>query len=420
MEIVEMRALIFGQSGVNKQSVVDKLAIRFHALHPREELTVIHFERKIVDRYGRFPGTVVRVAADIDGSFREDWKRSFNAVNEAYKNHPNVIVILHAAFYRQYRFICPADVKALQDFKPDVCITLIDDIFDIWSRLNTAYCASPEKGYFRLDEIAMWRTAELSIADMLAEAVVPDNGKIKNYLFAVKHPVDTLYRLLFKRDQFVRIYACCGITKPRKTPVLRKKVDKYRTSLEKDYIVFDPLTIDESIIKAAYIRSFPNEAEQLRQSNPPVPEGNVRIFRNDRWPLTKTERLSYGVFENNRIRDIAIPAAEVVRLLCERDGNERSVINDQITQRDLRLIDQSDLMPAWRPYFGGSMAGGQRRELAHVGSTVVPSVIWWPDEDGPRMENLPLNEKSIYASTEARLFRLLRTWADEVHQSRFG
>ena len=64
-EIVDVRALIFGQSGVNKLSAVDKLASRFCALHPREELIVIHFERKIVDKHGRFPGTVVRVAADI-------------------------------------------------------------------------------------------------------------------------------------------------------------------------------------------------------------------------------------------------------------------------------------------------------------------------------------------------------------------
>ena len=406
-----MRALIFGQTGVRHEEAIASLEKYIAEHHDETRVKWLRLEDNIDGQLSTF------VAADTDIPFRREWERAFErTIAQIPDDGSHVLLSLHATYYRDHRFITPQNVSLIQGFQPDVCVTLIDDLTDVWFRLYQKWNQRSAFGYFRLDELALWRTAEISFADMLAQVAVTGEETVKNYVLAVKHPVETLYRLLFTRER-LRVYACCGITKPRESPPLRAEVDAYRNRLGSEYTVFDPLTIDEGPIYFAFKECFPTL--NLAQRDPKIPwregdpEPTISIKNGARWPLTPEPRLVASIFESEQnIEEITIPATEAIRLCSKPSSSGRPVIFDQITQRDIRLVDQCHLMPAWRPHLGNEWAGGQSSELLHTRSTVVPAVVYWPDEDGERPVK-PLDARAQYYSSEAEFWKEISFHAEE-------
>ena len=435
-----MRVLIFGQTGVCHKRVRDQ--VKKLISEKRYSVKPVHwilFEDRIVDNFGRRIPIVARASAHNETSLRTDWAKAFikliNEVedpdNNKYKKDDHIIISLHACLYRDHRFILPVNIDLLKVFKPDLVITLIDDLQDIWYRLSKQrFEERHANGYFRLDEIANWRSVETTTADMISRTAVAGDSLVKNYVFAVKHPTENLFRLLFERDRFKRVYACCPITKPithhsaEMRVALKTEVDNYRSKLHEDYIVFDPLTIDEYPILRAFKTQFPNV--NLVGKCPFVPhkkkqgnfiEAEVKIARDARWILAGDDRLIPGVFqEDQRLEEIRIPANEVIRLCSRRDEDAGSLIDDAVTHRDLRLVDQCEVMPAWRPYLLWERQGGQNREIDHAGSGSIPTVIYWPDEDGPKPK-VPLFWKAEFCKTPESFYNEIRAQADELANS---
>ena len=422
-----MRALVFGQTGVCHQKVRTSVMEFAYRDTSRRKIEWICFEDEWLGKGGGYVSLAQRTASDSDIGFRKDWGQAFRLLLQKVKElskkdpHTDFIISMHASFYRANRFMTPAHVGLIREFKPDICVTLIDDIQDIWHRLEGRNRETPPGGYFHLDEIANWRTVEITVGDMIADACVSGDARTKNYVFAVKHPTINLFRLLFQQDQFVRVYACCGITKTRDDLKLRNAVDAYRERLQQDYIAFDPLTIDEGPIFAAFNGQYPEV--NVRQANPMLPfiEGSeqptIEIKREARWPLTSVDRLVPSVFEEEpSLEAISIPAVEVVRLCTQRDRGSRNVIFDHISQRDLRLVSQSVIVPAWRPHLGGELAGGQTRELAYADDNTIASAILWPEEDREPMR--PLDYKGLRYATEEAFYEAIAGIATAIQKHR--
>jgi len=170
----------------------------------------------------------------------------------------DVVLHLHASFYHQetVEHISLARDELIREFKPDVFVTFIDDIYDIHARLRSPrQMFSPSYGgasepvgcIFELLRILDWRAAEIMMTRHLAEAC----GR-KYYLFAIKHACDTLYKLLYGESP--TFYISHPITQVRKlqragkaeqADAIEDEIHRFEAGLSEACVCFLPTTIDE-------------------------------------------------------------------------------------------------------------------------------------------------------------------------------
>src|SRR5439155_18147371 len=132
---------------------------------------------------------------------------------------------------------------------PVKVLTLIDDSFVIWKNLRKRESQYP-KTHLRLREILSWRSLETLQAETVALNYTNDaRGSVENYLFAVRHPLDTLYNLVF-RPRPVCAYLSFPITNTRNLPERVEDINSFRRQAHSlagkhSAALFDPVTIDE-------------------------------------------------------------------------------------------------------------------------------------------------------------------------------
>lgn len=270
--------------------------------------------------------------------------------------------------------------KLIQDrFKPDKFVTLIDDIQAVQSRIKKGIS-------LRMRELLTWRNIEILLTDFLAQELIrkkeqyPEESVhlpfIKSPVLAVRHPPQTLYRLLFQ-PEIPRIYASFPISRPREggasdgrsSKEKMDEINRFRDMLHESFCVFDPLTIDERPLQVL----FENAGQDDQSVICLKPEHRWRI------PAEKTllgeEYIDILEFQKDDIKDIAAPLPK-----------QKSEIDRAIEERDFRLIDQSDCVVVYRPTFEtGIYTGGTKAEIEYAKRTGKPIyVIDDPDEDNPK------------------------------------
>src|SRR5579872_4481691 len=149
-----MRILMFGQTGVCQERV--RQALHTYADNQQYARAIKWYcvEDWLHIQQGRYRPITTTVSPASEQALRRNWTDRFKDLLREIGNHGanvDVIISLHACFYRDHRFLAPADVRLLREFAPDMCVTLIDDIYDIWFRLFERYSDSRDNGYFRLD-----------------------------------------------------------------------------------------------------------------------------------------------------------------------------------------------------------------------------------------------------------------------------
>ncbi len=269
------------------------------------------------------------------------------------KAHLNIIG-LHATHFCNGIPIFPCSAEALSLVSPDMSITLLDDVYACRIRLEKA-------GYpFNYSQLLLWRQIELGIADSLAAAC-----KCENVFFAGKHPRIAMYRLVFE-PRCPRIYSASQITNVRNSPELAKEIDKHRERIHKQFVVFDPLTIDDRILintipPTTFTETthgiqmglrWPCGLSHLGEDYKPLIEDGTDFF-----PLT---------VDVSETRDLAKPVERI---------SIRNVIDAQITNRDFRYIDQSDVVSAYRPRLNGKESGGVAAEKTYASGVAEKPVV---------------------------------------------
>jgi len=135
--------------------------------------------------------------------------------------------------------------------------------------------------------------------------------------------------LLFEPKKLI-VYAAFPITSTRKESKKVDEINEFRMKLHEKFTVFDPVLIDEDIL-----RILLNE-----QSGK-----TLLIRKKDRWPIPNDWPLC---------KDVDYP--------IELNVNEaREVVKDtkdHIMLRDFRLIDQADCFAGYRPHYGGKQSTG--------------------------------------------------------------
>ncbi len=394
-----MRVLVLGQTGVEKRRFIAALVA--HARKQRElpesdsdqyatrYLRAFHIEDEIKDFTHN--ATIQPFLDNLDAEARlRTWQdvmtqRVLQPLEESPSEH--VLLSMHAFFYRNNNFFTPIDWSLLSKFGPDVVVTLVDDAYDVASRVTIARETRGPKTQSTLTvaEALVWRSAEVSTADLLARSL-----GVPNFVLPVKHPVETAYRLLFRRD-IIRVYLSFPISSTRRVPDRVAEINEHRFLVHQKYTAFDPVCVDE--LRMTHLADQGDKWELA-----------------DRWmldPVTPTIPV-----EGDFAKDLA---AELRTL--------EAVIRNQIEERDYRLIDQADIIVAYRPFWGGVEypAQGVEKEISQAVAKNKTVYYFDPPEDNLARKSRAFRviERGIRFETVANLYSELAKF-QETRMANFG
>ena len=360
------------------------------------------------------------------------WRKAFNQAWKKVKKQlesTHVILTLHLCYFHHStrEYFIPADLYTLRcKFRQQakMIVTLIDDLYDCHARLfgpGGRFNIPEDTESTILDALKVlgWRSNEFLVADGLASTC-----GLPNYIFSVKHPIETFYDLLYSDKK--KIYLSHPISEPRRMINAGNKdgaleivssMDQIVTVLRTKFIVFEPTAIDEFRFLVA-------------------PNGEISGNLGLRWPFQRDPRKLLYVPPSARQQTTAFPVGweEDTRTSIMHSAlleELKEVVSNQINVRDHALVEQSDFLVCYRPLFQGNASLGVQEELKHVERLIrlklrskdKKSFVFSPPEDRQKYPSRRLVEhtipewrKSDAIRGEERSFTRLY---DDVRSSRF-
>ncbi len=237
-----MRAIVFGQSGMEKDSYLNELIQEAGKHNKQLELINLGKEMAKNDNLNRNPEIYPTLTVSECELLR---RTALKEVNKKVNENPKVDYILNAhAVFRTTRGLVPvSDSDLLKNFEPDIIIVLVGDFHYIHRRLQKSQVFN-KLPYKALLE---WRDAEIASAKLLSQQIFSrDKINSKNRRFFILsrgHNPNVLYRLLYERYKHLRIYSSFAITNA--TEEQQKKIYNFKQRLSRKHIVFDPFKIVE-------------------------------------------------------------------------------------------------------------------------------------------------------------------------------
>lgn len=357
-----VRVIFTGTTGLRKSKAIGKVIDEVlqesgnkpdhDNIQSRKFIRYFNFEEELRKKYKTSLWTYLTTGIH-ENKQREMWNDTFDSIMTTInKEKPkHVFISLHATFFQSSRFFSVLNQAQLTRFKPDLFITLIDDIYSAWQRIVSKSESGEDKGksYLRLRDILAWRAVELLVTDLIANYL-----EKKNFMLSVKHPPKMLFNLIFHPEKMF-VYASYPISKTRTDRNKRQEIDDFRYELHKDHVVFDPLTIDEKIM------GFAAKGKTSEK---------VKLAKEARWPIPKNHTMVYD-------DDLDFPL-ELDRLEIE-DVEED--IDNYVQARDYRLVSQADALVAYRPYYGGEPHRGVNSEINFATQTLRERYFYVPQVD---------------------------------------
>jgi len=336
---------------------------------------------------------------------QSDWsaicEKILDGIDSVQPTH--TFLLTHAVYFRKKEFRSIIDLNLIRRFRPTVVLTLIDDAYDVSDRISRREQMAGTGSACSFAEAIEWRTVETMIGDLISRNIyLPDGilkgissdhstafkelenrvaratGRIiKNFVVARKHNPRMVYRLLFERWREI-VYASYPISSTRPKDAAIQEINDFRSRLHGDFTVFDPVTIDE----------FPVATIDAKQY--------VK-----RWPIESTAAQSTGV-GNTPLQSF-------------KDLGDDITYNFQA--RDFRLVNQSDCLVAYRPFYGGreTPASGVDREMIQALNGDKPIfVVHNPKVDGEltadRTKFKPIQDAtSVKPTTEEIVGEVMKT-----------
>ncbi len=361
-----VRVLVAGHSGLDKHRWIN--AISSYANGKVGRVMALDFDSMLSNSMPYFLDSYLEKQ-------RNKWYETVNQLlNRIDKEQPeHVIVSMHLTYFRHNTYWSLIDANALREFKFDMIVTLIDDAYSVWHRISNRESRERHGVYIRLRDVFVWRTVEIMMADMLATVL-----GIRNYVVAIKHPVETFFKLMFTK--LPKAYLSHPISHVRDNGKAISEINEFARRLRGIVVLFEPTTIDELIIE----RNWTNGRRTI-------------IDRGDRWPVDNDDS-EYPI----KLRE-----DEVMEVITRNPVTKRSLIQDQVMRRDFRYIEQSDMVIAYRPKYGGTLSMGVSSEVTIAVNMGKPVYVYWPPEDGD-IANNPFEYVHEYFSDVEELLGFLR------------
>lgn len=341
-----MRVIAIGTTGVNMKALSAELE-RCHKERGRGRLGLYFVE----DELKKNVDWVIYLDSDDYYWQEQMWKeavaRSVARVEE--ESPDKAVLFMNLPYFRKSRFFPAVDVSLLRAYRPDLVVTLIEEAHVIWKRIQLREGREKTGAYLRLKDVFAWRTASILIGDIIAKAI-----GVQNVVMAVKHPSATIYKIILEGSR-PRFYLSFPITYIRSDPEARGEVDRYRSVMHQKFAAFDPLTMDERVLKFA-----------KRSGNSAVVE------EGDRWLLPPG--VKPAVEDEPELYPMEIPAEQVDEVLAD--------IDNLIRFKDFRYILQSDAVAVYRPFMKKTFHRGVFSEIMYASNTAHKRVfIYLPHED---------------------------------------
>ena len=334
-----VRIIFAGHTVLDKRRLVEQIAKEciphdlpknLNDTRVMEVIRVVDVEEKILQITGKDHITPI-----LDSFFpriaEDRWREAFHQILADIDGVKDVFLLMHLTYYRSGRWLSLFDIDALKTFKPDLIITLTDDVFHVWYRILKREERRYTGSYFKLSEILSWRMVELLIADLVAKML-----NIRNVYIAAKHPISTFFKLI-KTDLPI-VYHCHPISRARDAQNIVGEVNDFRKRLEEISVVLEPTTIDEKILENIKNRGY-------------------IVEKADRWPIET---------DIDELYPIELKQAEVEEIITPSPTTHLNYIDHQIRYRDYRYIDQSDMVVAYRPFYGRQLHVGVWSEIHYA------------------------------------------------------
>jgi hypothetical protein len=379
-----VRVLFAGHAGLCKETVLENLKkeiirVQYGATPGTKEYRNLESQVDISspeDGIKKILGTeslVPFLEAESDQNRKRLWLEAMKeTVERINKSNPETSLLhVHLALQRKSRFFSPSAwaeaIELIRQFKPELVITLIDDVYDVQTRIKTG-------SYLKLRELITWRAVEVLLADILARELYPESVKSArfpyehSFVFAIKHPPQTLYKLLFQPET-PKIYACIPISRTRDNSGKRGEIDAAIFQLEEHFTVFNPLTIDEKPLESLVNR---------RQNG----TSSVEFAADDRWPVGQC-----CVGEKAVEYPITLDVTEIADITGVSQVGAKSDVQRNIEVRDYRLVEQAHCILCYRPRYGDTdVSKGMRQEVTYAANSrsVPASTVYVhnPEVDG--------------------------------------
>ncbi|PKP59090.1 MAG: hypothetical protein CVT89_01680 [Candidatus Altiarchaeales archaeon HGW-Altiarchaeales-2] len=323
------------------------------------------------------------------------WEKAFESVLKTIENGENknkdIFINLHACFYHHttVEYLSPAKIELLKKFNPDLFITLIDDIYDIHNRLrypNQIFCglyggaSDPVGAIFELMRILDWRAKEIMMTKYFAHEL-----GVPNYVFAVKHSYDTLYKLIFEDKH--TFYISHPISEVRRLQKIgenekaNQMIEEIRmlgVKFSSEFVSFLPTTIDELRIQHR------NNKKKER-----IPKLMPR-WDSEKY-LNPTDLLFTPPRKRNEFDPIWEEEHKNSKELCLLLEELYKLIEVQVSSRDHKLVEQSRFLFVYRPCFNGNISGGVWKEIQYFRMLTNSEIdkkcfIYMPTEDQNKLK----------------------------------
>jgi hypothetical protein len=375
------RILAFGVTGIDKTRALARLAEYCNAdSHP---LHIVNFEKDFLFTGGAGAGSIPRTSF-LDGTptqQREEWDKAWGKLTAAIQDDVRDIVInIHGCYIRGHygsRWIL--DPNRVASIRPELIVTLIADVYDMWWRTEERAQGEFWKGRPTLEQLVLGRRFEVAVGDQVALA-----ARCKHLVLAVGHPCDTLARFIYKPGVKVA-YLSFPISEPRR---MARKNDlsgieavsnfvRYahqRQKASKNIACVCPLAIDEL--------PFVSSLVGLSGENAEFDRDGLRWNLNSFWSANEQlgEPVSpYGPFPLDKVRDAA------------------GSIETDVGWRDYRLAEQASCLAVFNPVFNnsGKIARGVQNEVVFATRNGIPVYIF----QDPAYDTAKLCESHYSASS---------------------
>lgn len=381
------RVVVAGHTGIQKAVAIERLKKYLETTDKdlANRVGVYDVEDAIKETGGGDPRLLAGVRSGR--AQRQRWRIAWAQIQSRVENSGDrcSIINIHLVFAHGGRRVCPADLTAVGRWRPDLIVTLIDDVYAVKRRIQL-------KGFnFSFSQLLNWRAAESMLADQIglmnfkssdssqsSEDDAP-RAYCDSVMLAVKHPVSTLGRLIRDRTR-PRAYLSFPISSTRNDAAKRDEIDAFRKRVHEIFIAFDPLTIEELPL----VLDGKNRARDRVCFDP-----NTLPSRDSRCRLRWDCRIADDGEENGPLQwepesecdasgkevsfyPIQFDREEIDELWGGESGCATGVVQDHVTIRDFRLVDQADLVICYRPYWDERISGGVGAEIKHANEAGKP------------------------------------------------
>lgn len=343
-----MRVVVTGQSGLAKRKYLE--SVKTMAEENDKHLEIFSVGQRMILEREKATGEELNIDRILNLPYNELSllrRLALSKIIEESKAMSNCILDTHALFRWRNALIPAFDIDQLRDFHPQMFVTLIDDLDNIYKRIQ-----EKEETIWKrqtLKDIVIWREEEIVMTDTIADLINADETKrVPHYILTRSSSPEVLYKLMFVGDQ-KKVYTSFPISGMGEKE--QEETEEFRKVLAERFIVFDPYTITEKKI-LTLCDTFTDEIGGYLEND------EIEAF------LAKAISKKTAVEkESSEEKPWKFPNVETVKrafaseatIFYPRDEEQRSLrildlqqvrgnIDGQIESRDLYLIRQSDIL----------------------------------------------------------------------------